>query len=286
MLAEARRRSARQRGRRRRAAARRPGTRADADRIGDRDGSSSTSVFAPDLDGVHPLGRGAHRDAGHAVPVRLLLEPARVRRDHPCLRGGGGEREIAHRLAQLDVRAERDPSARSIDAVRGWAGNTTGSSRRESPSAIRRSRSGRTFASRCTVATTYVPGAWGGGTRAAGDRREAERRVGHHVADDLDPPGGSLGAQRLRRALVRAEEEARARRPRSARAPRASTDPRSADPASTCAMRSPPPPRRGRRRASSSCPRGRRRGPAVSAASTARIAGVRRSTSAVRRSSR
>jgi hypothetical protein len=41
----------------------------------------------------------------------------------------------------------------------------------------------------------------------ARDRREPERRVGHHVADDLGSAGCAFGAERLDRSLVRAEKE-------------------------------------------------------------------------------
>ena len=84
---------------------------------------------------------------------------------------------------------------------------------RPRPSTIRASRSGWTFASRWIVAATYaarlelVPAQHG--RALARDRREAEARVGHHVADDVDPPGDALGEQRLARALVGAEEELR-----------------------------------------------------------------------------
>ena len=93
--------------------------------------------------------------------------------------------------------------------MRGWAGKTTGASMRESPSAIRRSRAGRTFASRWTVATTYVPRLVRRRDALARDRREAKRRVGHHVADDERPSRDSFGGERRDRALVGAEQERR-----------------------------------------------------------------------------
>ena len=96
------------------------------------------------------------------------------------------------------------------------------------------------------------------GRALARDRREAEARVGHHVADDVDPAADSLAEQRLARALVGAEEELRPRRrPRSGCAPPASRGrrcgarPRRARPG----RRRRPPPRS--RRASSSCRRRR-----------------------------
>ena len=91
--------------------------------------------------------------------------------------------------------------------MRGCAGKTTGLPSRDSPSAIRRSRSGRTFASRWTVATTYVPGSCGGRHALPGDRREAKGRVGHHVADDDRAAGHALVRERLRRPLVGTEEQ-------------------------------------------------------------------------------
>ncbi len=104
---------------------------------------------------------------------------------------------------------------------------------------MRRSRSGRTFASRWTVATTYGPGASRRRHALARDRREAERRVGHHVADDLDPAGHALGPQRRARALVRAEEERR--QPVDLDPGRSSGIDRSPlrSPASTCAIGTP-----------------------------------------------
>ena len=148
-------RSARPRGRRRRAAARPAGSAASRTAVAIASGSSSTSTFAPAATRVDPLGRGAHRDARDAVPVRLLLEAARVGRDHARLRCGRGECEVAERLAELDVRPERDRLASPARAaVRGCAGRTTGSSSCTGPSTILRRRSGRTFASRWTVATT------------------------------------------------------------------------------------------------------------------------------------
>ncbi len=42
-----------------------------------------------------------------------------------------------------------------------------------------------------------------------GDRRESQGRVGHHVADDLDPTADSLRLERAARALVRTEEQGR-----------------------------------------------------------------------------
>src|SRR5581483_12141171 len=45
------------------------------------------------------------------------------------------------------------------------------------------------------------------GGALARDRREPEARVGHHVADDLDPAGDALSAEGLARALVGTEEE-------------------------------------------------------------------------------
>ena len=52
----------------------------------------------PDLDGVRPLRRGTERHARHAVPVRLLLEAARVGRDDARLGRRRGEGEVPERL--------------------------------------------------------------------------------------------------------------------------------------------------------------------------------------------
>ena len=80
---------------------------------------------------------------------------------------------------------------------------------RDSPSAIRRSRAGRTFASRWTVATTYAPRLVRRRDALARDRREAKRRVGHHVTDDERLSRDSFGGERRDRALVGAEQERR-----------------------------------------------------------------------------
>src|SRR5436309_3445762 len=47
-----------------------------------------------DLDRVDPFRRRTRGDAGHAVPVRLLLEPARVGDDHARLRDERGHVEV------------------------------------------------------------------------------------------------------------------------------------------------------------------------------------------------
>jgi hypothetical protein len=82
---------------------------------------------------------------------------------------------------------------------------------RDRPSRIRCRRSGRTFASRWTVATAYAAGGEverGQDRRAfARDRREPEARVRHHVADDLGPAAHALAAEDVARALVRCEQE-------------------------------------------------------------------------------
>ena len=99
----------------------------------------------------------------------------------------------------------------SAARVRGCAGNATGSFRRLSPSAIRPRRGCATFASRWTVATTYVPGSRPRpreDRRAlARDRREPDGRVRHHVSHDFDPSLDAFLLELARRALVRAEQE-------------------------------------------------------------------------------
>ena len=106
--------------------ARPAGTCAASSTSGRRPGSSgSTSVFAPASDGVHPFGRGPQRHAGHAQPVGLLLQAARV--------GDDGSRARRRARASRDSRPGRSraaaapgsiPCSSSALRVRGWTGKT------------------------------------------------------------------------------------------------------------------------------------------------------------------
>ena len=93
--------------------------------------------------------------------------------------------------------------------MRGCAGKTTGSSSRESPAAIRRSRSGRDVGFAVNGGDDVAPGVVRRRDALAGDRREAERRVGHYVPHDERLPGDALRGKRLDRPLVGAEQERR-----------------------------------------------------------------------------
>ena len=143
--------------------------------------------------------------------------------------------------------------------MRGWAGRTTGSSSLRQPvhdpPQSFRPHVRLAVHSRDDVRARRVR--WR--HTLARDRREAERRVRHHVADDFRASPDALGHQRCDRALVGAEEERRQPvdldpgsllRHRQVTAPEARLDVRDRDP-----ERRPPP---AHRRASSSCPRGRR----------------------------
>ena len=129
---------------------------------------------------------------------------------------------------------------------------------------MRPSRGWTTFASRWIVATTYVRGSRP--RRASTCERSRAiganviARVGHDVADDLDPAGHALVSRIAARALVGAEAAARrASRPRCGSAPRASTSRRSACPPRRARADAGLRARAGARRASSSCRRRRAR---------------------------
>ena len=120
----------------------------------------------------------------------------------------------------------------------------------------------------------------------ARDRREAQRCVGHHVADHLDMPCRALVAQRRRRSLVGAEQQrcepvdldpGALLGHRQVAAPKARLDVRERG-AGLAAARAPASVEFVSPRTSTTS--------GLSAASTAAMGGVSRSTSAVRRSSR
>jgi hypothetical protein len=166
-------------------------------------------------DGVDPLRRRTDGDARHAVPVRLLLEAAGVRDDHARLRCERGELEVAQRLDQADVVAERElllVDTRSRARVHREDDHLVDP---VEPSTIRRGAAAR-----------RSPGGGSSPRRSARlvrhrkrrsrDRCERRVRVGHHVADDVDPAHDASRSRASPRAVVRAEEEPRqAVRPRS-----------------------------------------------------------------------
>ena len=89
---------------------------------------------------------------------------------------------------ELDVRGELDPLVAEHARVRGWAGNTTGSSSRPRPPTIRRaSLAGRS--PRDGPSRRHTPPARAVEPRAGGDRCEAKGGVRHHVPDDERLPG-------------------------------------------------------------------------------------------------
>ena len=152
-------------------------------------------------------GRDGH--ARDAVPVRLLLQPARVGDDHARLRGERGELEVAERLDQRGRgrRARVPPPA----CARASAGDREDDQLVDPVQALDDAAEARLLDVRLAVdrrddvrAAARVRHA---GTPLARDRRERAARVGHHVADDVDPPEHALAFERPPRALVRAEEE-------------------------------------------------------------------------------
>ncbi len=97
--------------------------------------------------------------------------------------------------------------------VRGWAGKMTGSPSRPRPSTIRASRSGcdvrLAVDRRDDVAARGDLEPLQDARTLARDRREAKADVGHHVADDLDPPGYALTLEGRGRPLVGRQQELR-----------------------------------------------------------------------------
>ena len=102
-----------------------------------------------DLDGVLPLRRRPQRHARDAVPVRLLLQAARVGEDRACEASAAKSRYPSGWIIRT---CPSDSPSDVATQPRGCAGKTR-SSIRLMPSKIRASRSGCTLASRWTVAT-------------------------------------------------------------------------------------------------------------------------------------
>ena len=99
-------------------------------------------------------------------------------------------------------------------ASSGWAGKTTGSSIRRSPSRIRPSRGSATFASRCSVATTYPPRLEPRAARGSSERSHAIGRSRWFASIITSPttstrPGDVLAVEDLLRAVVGREEQLR-----------------------------------------------------------------------------
>ena len=91
--------------------------------------------------------------------------------------------------------------------MRGCAGKTTGSSSRERPVGDPREALGPDVGLSVHGGHDVRAGVVRRRHAFPGDRREAQRRVGHHVADDLGPTRHALAPKRLGRAPVGAEQQ-------------------------------------------------------------------------------
>ena len=266
------------RARRRRAAAARPGMRAAATAAASRVRVVVDEHVRARLDRVDPLRRRPQRHARHAVPVRLLLQPARVGDDHARLRGERGEVEVAERRrssarsspspASSDARACAGAPGRRPAARRGAVPRRSGASRvcgRRSPrgaASRRRSRRARRRAASSTSERSRAIGA------------KSRERVGHHVADDLDPARDALALEHAAPSARRGRAGAPTSRSTSIRLRSSGIDrSKLRSPASTCATGTPPRAAAARRRASSSCRRRRAPSRAAPRATASRIAG-------------
>ena len=92
------------------------------------------------------------------------------------------------------------PASSSRARVRGCSGRTTASGSASSRSTSARRRAGSsTLPARWAVASAYspavTPASRSGASSAARARREEQRHVDHHVADELDPPGNVLALE-------------------------------------------------------------------------------------------
>ena len=184
--------------RRRRAAARLRASRAAATAATSRSGSSSTSTLAPASTVSDPLGRRAQRHARHAVPVRLLLQAARVGDDHPRLRGERGEVEVAERLGRRGRAARARRAARPRTRVGREDDRLLEpvQARRRSARAARGARSPRGGRSRA--------GSGRARRRSARARRERSRAIG------AKPDAGVAPSRRRRPRCGRRRPRARA----------------------------------------------------------------------------
>ena len=145
------------------------------------------------------------------MPVGLLLEAARVGEDHARLRGERGQVEVAERRADDDVGAELEPcpvecSARArVD--REHDGLLEPADAFDDPPQALRGRVCLAVDREQEVSARLEPQLFERARALARDWREPQRRVGHHVADDLGPAGNALDGELLARALVRREEQ-------------------------------------------------------------------------------
>ena len=241
------------------------------------------------LHGVDPFRRGAHRDARDAVPVRLLLETARVGRrsrapaTRPRRRRGSRAARGARRSRPSGIASAASTRARA--RVRGKDDGLVEPGEpvddpRAGARAARSPRGGRSPRRTCRAGAAADTR-----SRAIGAKRRAASAI-------TSPTTSARPRDALRRRAWPAERSSGQRRSAASRSTsiraRSSGIDRSPlrSPASTCASGIRPPSRRALRRGSSSCPRGRTTASGASASITARSGRVSVSTSAVRRSSR
>ena len=195
-----------------------------------RSGSSSTSTFAPSSTvAAHSVdGRGVTQARR---PVGLLLQAARVGDDDARLGGERGEIEVAERLGRRMWATGTCPlsAARCADA-RGRRRFVQPVERLHDPAEprlARRSPRGGRWRRRSRRARGRTVR---GSRSLARDRRKADRRIGHHVADHLDLPADAL-ARGSRAERSRGRAGAGSRSTSIAVCPRASTSRRCACPA-------------------------------------------------------
>ena len=176
------------------------------DRLDDQVGIGPDEAVPPRLERLHPLARGAQRDAGDPVPVRLLLHAAGIREHHARLRGERGKVEVAGRRHRAHARVERDSGGGEGGRRPGVGGEDHGlvDPRQCRGHAGERFRPGVRFPvqSQDDVAPRLDAGLLQRLRALAGDRREAEVGVVHDVADLVhalrDPLDGEVGDGDLR----------------------------------------------------------------------------------------
>ena len=254
--------------RRRREADSSPGIARGRDRLPtSRSGSSSTSTFAPDLDGVRSTPVEG-RAVTHGTPAASRPSFCRPPESVTITRAWDEKRAEPCRGSRAARRAGRSPRARvGATAYARWAGKTTGSSSiRPRPSTIHADRSGRTRSARggsipprrrCRARPRSARGC--GHTHGRWAQGESASAITSPITS-IRPPTRSYHAQRLGRARrpARSSSWATLSMPMRFRSSGIDRSPLPARPASdvptgTPDTRCPP----SRRRASSSCRRTR-----------------------------